>query len=279
MRRGRAARHPWDPSDPSKRTDATRGDFDNVEGVPDDIDGYNRSRLAALYDPIEGDRSDLDVYADIVAELRARRVLDLGCGTGTFALLLAGKGIRVVAVDPDEDALDVARHKEGADAVEWIVGDATSLPPLSVNLVTMTANVAQHFLTDEELGAALIGIRFALQPGGHLVFEARRPEARAWDGWTPERTRVVADVEEYGRVEAWHEVLDVSHHLVTFRESHLFEDGTVIEADTTLRWRTELELRISLAAAGFETLEVRDAPDRPGCEYVFIARMAEELDY
>jgi len=247
--------------------------------VPDDIDGYDRSRLAALYDPLDPDRSDLDVYVDIVGELGARRLIDLGCGTGTFALMLAGRGIRVTAVDPDEDAIDVARHKEGADAVEWIVGDASDLPPMSANLVTMTANVAQHFLSDAEWDAALAAIRDALLPGGHLVFESRRPEARAWDGWTPERTLVEADVEDLGHVRAWQEVLDVTGHNVTFRSSNAFEDGTVIEVDTTLRFRTEQELRVSLAAAGFETLEVRDAPDRPGREFVFIARAAQESDY
>jgi SAM-dependent methyltransferase len=247
--------------------------------VPDDIDGYDRARLAALYDPLDPDRSDLEVYADLVGELGARRLIDLGCGTGTFALMLAGRGIRVTAVDPDEDAVAVARHKEGADAVEWVVGDASDLPPMSANLVTMTANVAQYFLTDAEWDAALATIREALLPGGHLVFESRRPEARAWDGWTPERTLVEADVADLGRVRAWQEVLDVTDHLVTFRTSNAFEDGTVIEVDTTLRFRTEQELRVSLAAAGFQTLEVRDAPDRPGREFVFIARVAEEAEY
>jgi len=247
--------------------------------VPDDIDGYDRARLAALYDPLDPDRSDLEVYADIVAELGARRLIDLGCGTGTFALMLAGRGIRVTAVDPDEDAVAVARHKEGADAVEWVVGDASDLAPLSANVVTMTANVAQYFLTDAEWDAALAAIREALLPRGHLVFESRRPEARAWDRWTPERTRAEADVEGYGHVRSWQQVLDVTDHLVTFRTSNAFEDGSVIEVDTTLRFRTEEELRVSLAAAGFETLEVRDAPDRPGREFVFIARTADESDY
>lgn len=247
--------------------------------MPDDIDGYYRARLAALYDPLDPDRSDLDAYVDIVHEFGVRRVLDLGCGTGTFALMLVNKGIHVIGVDPDEDAIGVARYKPDAGAVEWIVGDATSLPPVSAGMVTMTANVAQYFLTDDEWSAALDGIRNALLPGGYLVFESRRPDARAWDGWTPERTHVSADVEDIGHVEAWQEVLDVTGHLVTFRSSHRFDDGAVIEVDTTLRWRTEEELRLSLAAAGFETLEVRDASDRPGREFVFIARLAEEADY
>ena len=49
------------------------------------------------------------MYAAIVDELGARSVLDVGCGTGTFALLLAARGIEVVGVDPAVASLDVAR--------------------------------------------------------------------------------------------------------------------------------------------------------------------------
>ncbi|SNS36151.1 Methyltransferase domain-containing protein [Actinacidiphila glaucinigra] len=45
--------------------------------------------------------------------LGARRVLDIGCGTGVFALRPAGLGIEVVAVDPARAALDVARAEPG----------------------------------------------------------------------------------------------------------------------------------------------------------------------
>jgi SAM-dependent methyltransferase len=249
--------------------------------VPDDDidDGYDAARLAALYDPLDPDRSDLEVYVGIVHEFRARRVLDVGCGTGTFALMLAGRGIRVTGVDPDEAAIDVARHKPGADAVQWVVGDVSALPPLSVDMATMTANVAQAIVGDEEWDATLRGVREALGPGGVLVFETRRPERRAWEEWTPERSRVEADVEDIGHVVAWHEVLEVKGQLVTFRSTNVFEDGTALAVEDTLRWRTEQEVRVSLATAGFEVLEVRDAPDRPGRELVFIARAAEELDY
>jgi 2-polyprenyl-3-methyl-5-hydroxy-6-metoxy-1,4-benzoquinol methylase len=42
-------------------------------------------RLAVIYDPLDPDRSDLDLYVGLVEEFRAQTVLDLGCGTGTFA--------------------------------------------------------------------------------------------------------------------------------------------------------------------------------------------------
>ena len=51
-------------------------------------------RLVRVYDTIEGDRRDLEVYVAVAAELGARSVLDIGCGTGTFACMLAGSRYR-----------------------------------------------------------------------------------------------------------------------------------------------------------------------------------------
>jgi hypothetical protein len=51
-------------------------------------------------------------------------------------------------------------------------------------------------------------------------------------------------------------------------------DGAVLTSDSTLRFRSREELADSLAAAGLAVEEVRDAPDRPGREFVFIARRA-----
>jgi hypothetical protein len=46
----------------------------------------------------------------------------------------------------------------------------------------------------------------------------------------------------------------------------------VLTSTSPLRGRTEEELRTSLEAAGLAVEEIRDAPDRPGREFVVIAR-------
>ncbi|MEV5354403.1 class I SAM-dependent methyltransferase [Streptomyces sp. NPDC052693] len=234
---------------------------------------FRHPRLAALYDRLDPDRSDLDAYLRIRQETGARRVLDIGCGTGVFALLLADRGIDVVGVDPAQAAIDVARAEPGSERVRWIRGDATALPPLRVDLATMTANVAQEIVDPDTWRQTLQGAREALRPGGHLVFETRDPARRAWEEWTRENSYRVTEIPGVGPVESWVRLTEVSGPLVTFRRTYVFAaDGQVLTSDSTLRFREREEVGADLVTQGFVVADVRDAPDRPGREFVFLAR-------
>lgn len=235
---------------------------------------FNHPRLAAIYDALDPDRSDLDEYADIVqGEAAAESVLDIGCGTGTFALLLAGRGLRVIGVDPAAASLEVAQAKPGAEQVTWILGTADDLPPMQVDAATMTANVAQVFLDDEAWLANLRAAFAALRPGGLLVFEARRPEVRAWEGWTKDASHQIVDIPGVGKVEEWVQVTDVDGELVTFESPNIFHaDGERIDSVSTLRFRSREAIVASLKEAGFEVFDVRDLKYAPGRSWLYLAR-------
>ncbi|MGV9701127.1 class I SAM-dependent methyltransferase [Streptomyces sp. NPDC003483] len=236
-------------------------------------DCFAHPRLAAIYDPLEPDRVDLNAYVRMAEEFRARQVLDIGCGTGVFALLLAARGIEVVGIDPAPASIVVARGKAGGELVRWICGEAADLPPLQVDLATMTANVAQAVVEARGWRETLRGARQALRPGGRLVFETRDPAARAWEEWTREDSYRVSEIPGAGSVEYWVELLDVSAPLVTFRQVYVFaSDGQVLTSDSTLRFRERNEVERDLVTHGFVVDDVREAPDRPGREFVFLAR-------
>lgn len=265
--RGRGAASP-PPAKLSRRAGPALHTFSHMAD-----DCFAHPRLAAIYDPLDPDRSDLEAYLWMAEEFRARRVLDIGCGTGVFALLLADRGIEVVGIDPALASIDVARAKPGSERVRWIYGDAADLPLLQVDLATMTANVAQAITDPPAWQKTLRGAHEALRPGGHLIFETRDPARRAWEEWTRESSYRVTEIPGAGTVEHWVELIEVSGPLVTFRQVYAFAaDGQVLTSDSTLRFREREEVERDLVAHGYLVEEVRDAPDRPGREFVFLAR-------
>lgn len=144
-------------------------------------------------------------------------MLDVGCGTGIFALMLADRGLEVAGVDPAQASLDVARAKPGAERVRWIHGDATALPVLQVDLATMTGNVAQAIVDPSDWEQTLRGVFNALRPGGHFVFETRDPAYRGWQEWNGTASFGITHVDGVGAVENWIDLIDVSLPLVSFR--------------------------------------------------------------
>lgn len=234
---------------------------------------FEHPRLVSIYDALDPDRSDLDPYLGMVEEFGAKTVLDLGCGTGVLALLLAARGIDVAGVDPAAGSLDVARAKPGATGVRWIQGDGTSLPAQQVDLCFMTGNAAQAITSDRGWQSTLAGVFEALKPGGRFIFETRDPARKAWEEWTEMATRRVTLIEGVGEVESWVEPLGVDWPLVRIRWNYFFAfDSQLLTSDSTLCFRDKEEAAADLRGQGFQVEEVRDAPDRPSREFVFIAR-------
>lgn len=227
--------------------------------MPDAV--FQHSRLVAIYDALDPDRRDLDPYAAMVDEFGAREVVDLGCGTGILARILAARGVTVTGVDPASGSLAHARSMPGADRVRWVLGDATAMPIDAADLVLMTGNAAQAIL---DWNPTLQCTHRALRPGGRLVFETRDPAARGWESRTRTASHRVVEIAGVGAVETWVELTTVALPLLSFRQTWVFADGAVLTSDSTLRFRSRSEITTDLARHGFAVEDVRNAPDRPG---------------
>jgi ubiquinone/menaquinone biosynthesis C-methylase UbiE len=222
--------------------------------TPDAI--FADPHLAQLYDvmnPVEDDQLGL---VDLVG-LEPMRVLDLGCGTGRVALMLAERGHDVVGVDPAAAMLDIARTRDVHGYVRWIEEDArrVDLGDLLFDLIVMTGNVFQVFLTDDDARAVLATARQHLAPGGRLTFESREPGAGEWETWTPDTTRKTVYIAEIGFVEVSYAVVEVRDEFVTFETRHRFPDGSRFASQSTLRFRTQDQIAQLLLAEGFDEVE------------------------
>ncbi len=213
---------------------------------------YTDARLVALYEHDNPRGADYDFYLGLAQQLGAGKVVDLGCGTGLLARELAAEGFEVTAADPARAMLEYGQRQPGAQRVEWVLGGAEALGAQGADLLVMTGNVAQVFLTDLDWGRALRRMAKALKPDGMLAFESRNPVVRPWERWTRQNTHHQGQT-PLGMVTSWLEVLRADGQSVTFTSHKVFEDhGEHVSWESTLRFRSHRELVVSLKEAGFE---------------------------
>jgi ubiquinone/menaquinone biosynthesis C-methylase UbiE len=126
-------------------------------------------RLASRYDelrPVDDNWWELFELVERVAELRGRRVLDVGCGTGRLTVALAERAAaKVWGVDASPEMLAEARGKV-PKGVALKVARAEALPFKDGWFERVALWLVLH-LVDRE--AALAEARRVLRPGGKLV--------------------------------------------------------------------------------------------------------------
>lgn len=135
--------------------------FDAIAASYDD---WYRTPLGAY-----ADRVEKEIVLDLAAPCPGETAVDLGCGTGQYALALAARGLRVTGVDISARMLDRARARaaETGLSVRWIEADvrAVPLPSAAFDLATMVTVL--EFVPEPERAVAE-ALRL-LRPGGRLV--------------------------------------------------------------------------------------------------------------
>jgi len=100
-------------------------------------------------------------------------VLDAGCGTGSLALLLAGRGYSVTGVDLSSAMIARARAKDAGSDVDWRVGDLASLElGRTFDAIVSVADVFNHLPSLDDWEASLRRLQSHLVPGGLLFLDA-----------------------------------------------------------------------------------------------------------
>jgi SAM-dependent methyltransferase len=113
----------------------------------------------------------LEYAHHLMGDVSGRRVLDLGCGSGSNACLLAARGATVWAMDISLDLLTLTARRAGLDAVTPHVrpvrGSAHAIPLADRSIDVVFGNAVLHHLS---LDLAAREVRRVLVPGGRAVF-------------------------------------------------------------------------------------------------------------
>ena len=147
--------------------------------------------LASSYDRLTNDvdyEATVEFYNAILAKegLKPRTAVDLACGTGSVAAILARWGLRVTGVDMSEDMLAVAWEKT-ADMENQPMFVCQKLQelvlPRGVDLAVCALDSLDYILDPKDCCEAIRRVYKALNPGGIFIFDVNTPEKlRAMDG-------------------------------------------------------------------------------------------------
>lgn len=131
--------------------------------------------LLPLYDPfvkLFGGDTARRTLLDQATVGSGHRVLDIGCGTGTFATLIKGlyPDVDVVGLDPDPKALARAKRKaeRAAVSIRLDQGFSDKLPYLEASFDRVFSTFMFHHLQMDEKEKTLCEVRRVLTPGGSL---------------------------------------------------------------------------------------------------------------
>jgi 2-polyprenyl-3-methyl-5-hydroxy-6-metoxy-1,4-benzoquinol methylase len=147
--------------------------------------GEGYARWARFYDREKNPLIAVEAphVARLLGRLAFREALDVGTGTGRYALALARQGARVVAVDQSAEMLAVARQAaRQADLpitfVRALLEDGLPVRDGAFDLV-ICALMLSHLA---DLPSAMRAFHRALRPGGHLLISAFHPDS-IQGGW------------------------------------------------------------------------------------------------
>jgi SAM-dependent methyltransferase len=139
-----------------------------------DEDQYSRVDYRRMIAWPERLRREGPFFEEIFRDASPRRLLDLGCGTGEHARLLASGGFAVVGVDSSPSMLEKARSAPPVEGATFVEGDICNLGATVDGFfggAICLGNVLPHVTDPALLGAFFGGLAAHLAPGAPFVLQ------------------------------------------------------------------------------------------------------------
>ncbi len=198
-------------------------DHDNLEEFSD----------PANYDMEDASDTGIAFYTALTQETGGP-VLEIACGTGRVSIPIARLGFSVTGLDIVPAMIERACNKSVGLPMRWIVGDARTFDlSEQFQLIFLTGNAFQAFLTNADQGALLQRVYAHLHDKGLFAFETRNP---IFPHSQPPKGLFVP-LETNAEEQEWSPFIDTSGREVRVSRTSVYDHMTQIHHWTTYkRW-------------------------------------------
>ncbi|MCR3921165.1 MAG: class I SAM-dependent methyltransferase [Firmicutes bacterium] len=213
--------------------------------------------MAKYYDDVFPlDPAKLTFLTEVFRSVKAARILDVACGTGTYTLALADRGYEVWGTDLEPQMVELAQQKARTtnNSAHFAVGDMRNPAALelSFNGLFCIGNSLAHLAGERELENTLISLRKVLTPGSVAIFQIVNFDRILAEGDTP------LPLIEYDNVRFIRIYRPQSEDKLIFNSTLELKqvDGTTVSManSITLHPIRKARLESYLLAAGFTTV-------------------------
>jgi ubiquinone/menaquinone biosynthesis C-methylase UbiE len=120
---------------------------------------------------IYNEYNEVPATLSLLQNIRGKKILDLGCGTGIYTKILKKKGAKVQGIDISPKMIEFA--KQYVKGVDFKVGSAYKLPYKSGTFDIVLASLVVHYFGN--LDKAFKEIRRVLKKNGVFIFSSDNP--------------------------------------------------------------------------------------------------------
>jgi SAM-dependent methyltransferase len=140
-------------------------------------------KYSEYYDLLYSDKNyqkEVNYIHDIIQKEfpNAKTILDLGCGTGVHANLLAEKGYHVTGVDLSDKMISIAnnslnnKYKINRDKLKFEVGDIRKIQlDIKFDVVISLFHVFSYLNSNKDVAEGMQAIKYHLNPNGISLFD------------------------------------------------------------------------------------------------------------
>jgi ubiquinone/menaquinone biosynthesis C-methylase UbiE len=140
--------------------------------TPDDELRVGRDIIARYASPPHDTAYPLEYAYHQLGDVRGKRVVDFGCGSGANTALLANRGAHVWAIDISEDLLRLAQRRLSvsgcAGGATFIAGSAHDIPFADDSIDVVFGIAILHHLDLDLVAREVLRV---LKPGGRAIFQ------------------------------------------------------------------------------------------------------------